>query len=208
MVSPEIEYEIKILGAFPVLTEAFNRFTRGSSVIRDRSYNFDTIYLDTLDSHIESLGYSLRHRPKQYPFGDSLDLKQLNGEGRSEICIRDDKPLEQLYTELSKHYRQTLPPIDSLIETFTTSVLRREYTALVPIAGKHITLEGSLDRIKYVRNGRVFAEQDELEVEIKPGFSMDLSEVFDYSKNKLTSGLDVVYTTMSKASRARDFLRG
>lgn len=214
MIDSIYECEVKILGNRQVLTTVFNNFTKNSiSTLRDRVYTFDTHYLDTVDGSMERQGYSLRYRPTRFQFNACMEAKQLEGSEdgvskRIEIGVRSDIEPSELYKQLQSSIDLKWPEYKDLSTIFKTSVCRHETTAMMRIAGKHIVLEASLDEIQYLYNNKIIGYENELEVELKSGFTTPLADIFNFAKNKLTSGIDVYYTTKSKAVRAREFLTG
>ena len=121
------EYELKILGSKNSLSTVFNRFSNSVRVMRDRSYVFDTLYLDTPDNLLLSQGYSLRFRPQQGTFRSRIEAKEIEGSiggvsKRTEIGVTENKDINLLYNDIKDALNLHWPNFEDLSTVFKISV--------------------------------------------------------------------------------------
>lgn len=202
-----VEREIKLLGEYSQLQSIFYRVS-----VPRREYIFDTVYRDDAEKTFSSHGFSLRFRPKQNFFLPCVELKHILGEQdgvstRTEITVRGDNSVRGLYFNLlaSPQYPQDLPrpKFDSLKDLYTTSVHRAEGDIHL---GEDVLIEAALDRIRYMKDGRVVGVEDELEFEVKQG-NLSNSQFMDFIKASVVMENDVNFTTESKAYRLQRLLQ-
>jgi hypothetical protein len=232
-----VEYEIKLLGQRKDLSGVFRKFMDSADSIRDRSYSFNTYYLDHKNKFYDS-GYSLRYRTGQLEAGYSpgTEIKALAGDvdgvsARIEIGHKGKDPLVSYFNMMSDpEYPADAPKIapNLLGISFATAVRRQERRAIVHLPTKPVIVEAALDDIAILRQeGRSgaglfdvvlypHAHEDELELELKTLTrrqeidDTDLKHFMEWaSQEVIGEHKDVVsLTTVSKAVRAYEHIHG
>ena len=198
--------------------------------IRDRSYAFNTYYIDTPSHCFYKSGFSLRHRTgvREIDKIDGTELKALEGSignisARLEIEQLGQNPIDN-YNNLikSNNYPLTAPNIvdtDNLSIIFATSVRRVERRAMVRLDNRDVMIEAALDDISYLRNEAITGRglydcvlmpvktEFELEFETKGDITTkELEAFYPWARDNCITHTAIETTTKSKALRARKFV--
>lgn len=211
------EREVKIIGPLSALTQAFNNISKNITTTSDTYYTFTTTYMDTPDRVLQRQGYTLRYRPNRNRFPPCIELKQIDGADgevseRIEIGvrIRDAEFLSLYFNLLSnpdvREQGIIVPYYTKLNPIYEIQADRHEVGGVILTNDRAITIETALDNVRYLKDGNIIGRDNELEIEDKNPTN-EAQQILAFAKSRVTKDVPgVEYTTLSKSSRARQFL--